>query len=161
MDISDKWLERFKAVVTKEIDAAGGKSSNGYRAVAEKTGLGYDYVYQIFTGKPKEAPKRPTLEVMQKLSKAYPELKIPVDYSLEAEAGHYDITPTVGVVEPGIVFSHEAKKIAALYDLISESDLIGRAQAFSGATIAIVAVLEGHKSLPTYQPVADRKKQRV
>lgn len=73
MDISQNWLEKFRAVVAREIAAAGNKASHGYRAVEAKTGLGYDYIYQIYSGKPAHAPKLPTLEVMQKIAKAYPE----------------------------------------------------------------------------------------
>lgn len=83
--------------------------------------------------------------------------------SLDLPDGYFsrEISSTPVIVNPGFNFSHEAKKIAALYDLISESDLIGRAQAFSGATTAIVAVLEGHKSHSTFQPTVDQKKQHA
>ncbi len=49
MDTQENWLANFKAVVAAEIEAAGGKEADGYRAVESRTGLGYDYVYQIFT----------------------------------------------------------------------------------------------------------------
>lgn len=71
MSIHDEWLERFKTVVAHEIERAGGRRSDGYRAVEEKTGLGYDYIYQIYTGKPEGRPKRPSAEAMDSLRAAY------------------------------------------------------------------------------------------
>jgi hypothetical protein len=68
MSISEIWLENFKAVIAEEIHNAGGKAADGYRAVAQRTGFGYDYIYQIYTGK---SGKRPTFEVMQKVAKVY------------------------------------------------------------------------------------------
>lgn len=70
MDTAEIWLERFREVVALEIERCG-KASAGYRAVSEKTGIDYDYLYQIYTGKPKEKPKRPTLSVMEKIEAAY------------------------------------------------------------------------------------------
>lgn len=71
MNIQEEWLERFKAVVASEIDAARGRASDGYRAVASKTGLGYDYIYQIYNGKPAHKPKRPSAEAMDSIRRAY------------------------------------------------------------------------------------------
>ena len=71
MSIQDEWLERFKAAVAHEIQQAGGRKSDGYRAVEAKTGLGYDYIYQIYNGKPEGCPKRPSAEAMDSLQAAY------------------------------------------------------------------------------------------
>lgn len=71
MSIQDTLLDRFRAVVDLEIAAAGGKAADGYRAVAEKTRLGYDYIYQIYKGKPAHKPKRPSLEAMEAIERAY------------------------------------------------------------------------------------------
>jgi phage repressor protein C with HTH and peptisase S24 domain len=71
MKIQDAWRSRFKEVVQQEIDAAGGRASDGYRAVATKTGLGYDYIYQIFTGKPVHKPKLPGVDTMQAIERVY------------------------------------------------------------------------------------------
>lgn len=71
MNIQDAWLKRFKEIVQSEIDAAGGRPAGGYRAVETKTGLGYDYIYQIFKGKPAHKPKSPSLDVMTMLERIY------------------------------------------------------------------------------------------
>ena len=71
MSIQDDLLHRFRAVVDAEIAAVGGKASDGYRAVAEKTHLGYDYIYQIHKGKPVHKPKRPSLDAMAAIERAY------------------------------------------------------------------------------------------
>lgn len=71
MRIQDAWLIRFKEVVQREIDEAGGKSADGYRAVATKTGLGYDYIYQIFMGKPVNKPKLPGHDAMTAIERVY------------------------------------------------------------------------------------------
>lgn len=71
MSIQDEWLGQFKAIVTHEIQQAGGRKSDGYRAVEAKTGLGYDYIYQIYNGKPEGRPKRPSAEAMNSLLAAY------------------------------------------------------------------------------------------
>lgn len=69
--MQDRWLLRFKEVVQREIDEAGGKNADGYRAVATKTGLGYDYIYQIFTGKPTHKPKVPGHDAMTAIERVY------------------------------------------------------------------------------------------
>lgn len=71
MKIQEAWLVRFKEVVQHEIDEAGGKAADGYRAVATKTGLGYAYIYQIFTGKPAEKPKQPGPDAMTAIERVY------------------------------------------------------------------------------------------
>ena len=71
MDIQDNWLANFKAVVAAEIAAAGGKEAGGYRAVETNTGLGYDYIYQIYKGKPAHKPKRPSAEAMNTIHRVY------------------------------------------------------------------------------------------
>lgn len=71
MNIQDAWLKRFKEIVQSEIDAAGGRAADGYRAVETKTGLGYDYIYQIFKGKPAHKPKSPSIDVMAMLERKY------------------------------------------------------------------------------------------
>ena len=52
--------------------------------------------------------------------------------------------------------SPAAQEIAALYDMIPATDRIRRAQAYNGATAAIVEVLERHS---TSEPSKDQKKQ--
>lgn len=71
MSIQDQWVKRFRAVVASEIDAARGRASDGYRSVASKTGMGYDYIYQIYTGKPSHKPKQPSAELMDSIRRAY------------------------------------------------------------------------------------------
>lgn len=71
MSIQDEWLAQFKAVVMSEIELAGGRAADGYRAVSSKTGLGYDYIYQIYNGKPAHKPKRPSAEAMDSIRRAY------------------------------------------------------------------------------------------
>ena len=70
MNAQTRMTEVFKAVVAREIEKLG-KAAEGYRAVAAKAELGYDYVYQIYTGKPVGKPKQPSLEVMSALMRAY------------------------------------------------------------------------------------------
>ena len=77
MSIQDDLLHRFRAVVDAEIAAVGGKASDGYRAVAEKTHLGYDYIYQIHKGKPAHKPKRPSLDAMAAIERAYGKPELP------------------------------------------------------------------------------------
>lgn len=67
----ENWLQIFKGVVAREIELAGGKEADGYRAVATQTGLGYEYVYQIYKGKPLSRPKRPSPEAMTTLGRVY------------------------------------------------------------------------------------------
>lgn len=71
MDIQENWLSNFKAVVAAEIQAAGNKEADGYRAVEARTGLGYDYIYQIYKGKPASKPKRPSADVMNTINRVY------------------------------------------------------------------------------------------
>lgn len=74
MSIQDKWLEQFKAAVSHEIASANGKEADGYRAVAAKTHLGYDYIYQIYKGKPLNKPKMPGSEAMDAINREYGEI---------------------------------------------------------------------------------------
>lgn len=71
MDIFETWIAEFRAFIDAEIVAAGGKPSDGYRAVATKTGIAYAYIYQIYKGKPKTAPKRATADVMNTMRRVY------------------------------------------------------------------------------------------
>ena len=86
MDIYESWLIEFRVLVDAEIKAAGGKAADGYRAMASKTGLGYDYIYQIYSGQPKKTPKRPTSDVMNALRRVYetPPSATPPLYSRDA-----------------------------------------------------------------------------
>jgi hypothetical protein len=54
-----------------------------------------------------------------------------------------------------------AMEIAALYDLIPETDLIRRGRAYSAATIALLAVVEDHKLQASELQPVDQKKQPV
>jgi len=74
MSIQDKWLEQFKAAVSHEVARANGKEADGYRAVAAKTHLGYDYIYQIYKGKPLNKPKMPGSEAMDAINREYGEV---------------------------------------------------------------------------------------
>lgn len=71
MDIEEHWRQIFKSVVAREIVAAGGKEADGYRAVATRTGLKSDYVYQIYKDKPTAKPKRPSSAAMTTLRRVY------------------------------------------------------------------------------------------
>lgn len=71
MSIQDIWLARFKAAVNMEIQDVGGKAADGYRGVALKTGLGYDYIYQIYKGKPAGKPKVPSADAMNTIERVY------------------------------------------------------------------------------------------
>lgn len=53
----------------------------------------------------------------------------------------------------------EATRLAMLLDMIPESDLIRRSQAYSAASTAIIAVIEGHKAPTSAPPIADQKTQ--
>lgn len=57
--------------------------------------------------------------------------------------------------------TEEAMRLARLYDLIPEKNLIQRAQAYNAATSAIVAVLEGHKPVAIASAAQGQKKQPV
>lgn len=74
MNIEEIWLANFKSVVTAEI-ASARNAAEGYRRVAARTGLGYDYIYQIYKGKPAHKPKRPSLDAMTSIGRAYGEGK--------------------------------------------------------------------------------------
>jgi hypothetical protein len=71
MSIQDIWLARFRAAVDMEIQDVGGKAADGYRGVALKTGLGYDYIYQIYKGKPANKPKVPSADAMNTIERVY------------------------------------------------------------------------------------------
>lgn len=71
MIIQDIWIARFRAAVDIEIQDAGGKAADGYRAVESKTGLGYDYIYQIYKGKPASRPKVPSADAMNAIERVY------------------------------------------------------------------------------------------
>jgi len=71
------------------------------------------------------------------------------DYKLVAQGGEYKRSE----------LTQAAMQIAALYDLIPEADLIKRAQGYSGATTAILAVLEDHKQQASDPQAVDQKKQ--
>lgn len=74
MNIEEIWLANFKAVVSAEI-AKASNAAEGYRRVAAQTGLGYDYIYQIYKDKPAHKPKRPSIDVMTTIGRAYGEGK--------------------------------------------------------------------------------------
>jgi SOS-response transcriptional repressor LexA len=84
MDISEIWLKNFKAVIAEEIRDAGGKAADGYRAAEQRTGLGYDYIYQMYTGK---SGKRPTFEVMKKVAEIYADGRGPEWINIENHHG--------------------------------------------------------------------------
>lgn len=110
MNIQDAWLTRFKEIVQSEIDAAGGRASDGYRAVAAKSGLGYAYIYQIFTGKPTHKPKSPSRDAMTVLERKYGKAAPGVQVSSPASEANLDDlerpviarrTPVVGTARMG------------------------------------------------------------
>jgi hypothetical protein len=98
MSIQDEWTRRFKDVVDSEISKANGREADGYRAVAEKTGLGYDYIYQIYKGKPAKKDA---------ISKAYPEFA----GALVARAP-----------QAAPALSHNARQLGRWFDRLPESD---------------------------------------
>ena len=71
MELTERWRQIFKGVVAREISSAGGKDSDGYKAVATRTGLGYAYIYQIYNDKPEGKPKRPSPDAMSTLRRTY------------------------------------------------------------------------------------------
>lgn len=50
MTVEDNRLAHLRAIVDAEAAAAGGKPRDGYRAVATATGLGEEYIYQLYKG---------------------------------------------------------------------------------------------------------------
>jgi hypothetical protein len=53
MGIQENWLNNFREIVKWEISRAGGRERDGYRAVATKSHMSEEYVYQIYKQKPK------------------------------------------------------------------------------------------------------------
>lgn len=74
MNIKEDWLRDFRKVVEHEILEVGGKKADAYRAMATKTGLGYDYIYQIYNGKPADRPKVPSADAMSIIRHVYKEV---------------------------------------------------------------------------------------
>jgi transcriptional regulator with XRE-family HTH domain len=156
MPIKENWLENFKRVVSSEIDAANGKPADGYRAVAAKTGLGADYIYQIFKGKPARNPKQPSVNAMQAIARAYGEGR-PLEWvNFPPPENGGDVDAEVGAALIRREFSHAAIELAALFDLIPYRDRIRRAMAYNAATKAILDVLQPKQ--PTAPSIQDQKK---
>lgn len=101
MDMIETWLRVFKGVVDREIKTAGGKAADGYRAVATRTGLGYDYVYQIYTGKPAGRPKRPSADAMSTLARVYLESDDEVIAGLIRSLNAAPLAPPIIAAAPG------------------------------------------------------------
>lgn len=70
MNAQSKMTAVFKAVVAKEVERLG-KEADAYKAVAAASGLGYDYVYQIYKDKPAHKPKQPSVEAISGLARRY------------------------------------------------------------------------------------------
>lgn len=68
MSVEDNWLAHLKELVRRE---GGGR--DGYRAVANKSGLSEEYVYQLCNAKPHAdgSPKNPGKSAARRLAKAY------------------------------------------------------------------------------------------
>lgn len=50
MAAEENRIANLRALVDKEADSAGGKLRLGYRAIAAATGLGEEYIYQLYKG---------------------------------------------------------------------------------------------------------------
>lgn len=57
--------------------------------------------------------------------------------------------------------SHDAIQIGKVFDMIPEGDILRRLKAYTLATAAIVAVLEGHDVAATEKQAPGQKKQSV
>lgn len=133
MNIEQEWLQRLWSVVDQEAAQIDGKLPSGYRAVSEKTGIAYDYIYQMYQGKPKERPRLPTKQVMQKIEAVYGPGE-----PRRIEALKQSSLTTL------------AESLGKLFDQIPEENLVARSLAYGAATQAIVSVLQG---LPAKHPV--------
>lgn len=73
MAIEDVWLHNLRALVQQEQAAHHGNIRAGYRAVADRSTLSVEYVYQLATGQPKKggAPRQVGKDAAKKLAKAY------------------------------------------------------------------------------------------
>lgn len=114
MDTKAYMTGMFRLAVEREALRAGGKFSDGYKAVAMKAGLSYDYVYQLYTGKSGKRPKTISPEAFDALMRAYeddedlgpvfnpqtthPELEVFSDKPLPGEPGHPVQPPNSGHV---------------------------------------------------------------
>lgn len=140
MDLKQIWLDHFRTVVEAEAQRHGNKLPAAYRAIEEKTGIAYDYIYQIYNGQPKRAPKSPTIEVMQKIESAYAAGRSPGWVSQPLDKTAYVNVTLNNEYKP----TEEALRVAKLFDMIPEDDLIRRSMAYSAATTAIIGVIQGH-----------------
>ena len=123
--MQDAWLIRFKEVVQREIDEAGGRRADGYRAVASKTGLGYDYVYQIFTGKPLDKPKQPGPDAMSAIERVYG----------RADAAPAPVAPPAPAPATGLSALEQALQL--IDDALAPLDALDRRAALSLLTIGM------------------------
>lgn len=141
--ISEIWLEKFREAIAYEIaKSPKQKESDAYRAMEAKTGIAYDYIYQIYKGKPETKPKLPTRDVMEKVLESYKDVISPIpgesnDGTHQAQAPQRSYRHTA-----------QANELAALFDLIPEANKIARAKAYANASHAILDQLQ-----PTTVPV--------
>lgn len=79
MDIADIWTAHIKRIVEDEAAKVGGNKRSGYRAVAEKTHFGQEYVYQICTDR-----KKPGKDFAAAVGRAYANGREPGWINVEA-----------------------------------------------------------------------------
>lgn len=68
MSVKDNWLKNLRAIVYELGPGAGRTLREGYRAVASATGLGEEYIYQLYNGK---GAKSLSAESATTISRAY------------------------------------------------------------------------------------------
>jgi hypothetical protein len=67
MTVEDNRIAHLRAIVEAEAKAADGRLRSGYRAVATATGLGEEYIYQLYTDKRKKVGS----DAARAISRAY------------------------------------------------------------------------------------------
>ena len=140
MELVDVWLENFKEVVADEISKSGGKASDGYRLVANKTGIAYDYIYQMYAGKPVNNPKKPSKTVAQAFDLAYRNGRAEGWFS----SRNYKFVcepPELNFVEAEKPpqFSKAAEALAKMFDRVPTDDALAWATLYHSLVQAISA----------------------